>query len=368
MTSLVLENKLDFYKILCVEPSADAADIRRAYRQAALATHPDKGGNSNDFHAISVAFEVLSCDITRKEYDNKIQDIGPCNVKKRYATEGCIQDPHPKRQRSCNMARMSKKDAEAASRASNALESLRDILQEMSRPERLLAVSSMPLHIRIRLASFMEQPAAPCTKNKTKLDYTRDTCPSPSFMKPGRGVWVVKGKQCTRYKARVNFHSLCVYGRWQANAETAIEHQIALVRIRNAVMSSFQEDPMLLRDSAWFDHLCKCILAECEVQASDIGLSAYVTVRGFGCRVESPSLSLAEAWALRTRLVNARATSWTAFREEWVRLLCRGRRRSSRAEAESLVERNRREALRRQFSRALTFAARLDDLGPTASR
>lgn len=368
MTSLASESKLDFYKILRVEPSADAVDIRRAYRQAALATHPDKGGNPDDFHCVSLAFEVLSCNIMRKKYDSQIQDLSPCRMRKRYSTEGCFEDLQPKRQRTCKLAQMTKKDSDTVSRASTSLESLRDVLQEMSRQERLLAISNIPLHIRIRLASFMEQSAAPCTKNKTKPDYARDMCSAPSFMKPGRGVWVVKGKQCTRYKARVNFYSLCVYGRWQTNPETAIEHQIALVRIRNAVMSSLLEDPLLLRDSAWFDGVCRCILAECKVHASYIGLSAYVTVRGFGCRVESPSLSLAEAWALRTRLVKARATSWIAFRAEWVCLLCRGRRRSSRVEAESLVDRSRREALRRQFSRVLLLTAKLDERGPPASR
>ena len=63
----------DLYSILGVAKSANAAEIRKAYRKAALANHPDK--NPGDaaaearFVQISHAYEVLSDDQKRAHYD-----------------------------------------------------------------------------------------------------------------------------------------------------------------------------------------------------------------------------------------------------------------------------------------------------------
>lgn len=37
-----------------------ADDLKRAYRRKALETHPDRGGNAEDFHAVRKAYEALS--------------------------------------------------------------------------------------------------------------------------------------------------------------------------------------------------------------------------------------------------------------------------------------------------------------------
>ena len=58
----------DYYRILGVDKSASAADIKKAYRKAALRTHPDKQPEEKraeaeaKFKEISEAFEVLSDD------------------------------------------------------------------------------------------------------------------------------------------------------------------------------------------------------------------------------------------------------------------------------------------------------------------
>mmetsp|Transcript_117882 Transcript_117882/g.234838 ORF Transcript_117882/g.234838 Transcript_117882/m.234838 type:complete len:435 (-) Transcript_117882:107-1411(-) len=57
------------YKLLELEPSADAADIKKAYRQAAMRHHPDKGGDPEAFKDMQQAFEVLSDPERRKRYD-----------------------------------------------------------------------------------------------------------------------------------------------------------------------------------------------------------------------------------------------------------------------------------------------------------
>lgn len=60
-----------FYKLLELERSASAADVRKAYRRLAVLHHPDKGGDAEKFKEISLAYEVLSDDEKRRVYDER---------------------------------------------------------------------------------------------------------------------------------------------------------------------------------------------------------------------------------------------------------------------------------------------------------
>jgi molecular chaperone DnaJ len=63
----------DFYKELGVTKTATSAEIKKAYRKLARDLHPDKNpGNKRSedkFKAVSEAYDVLSDDAKRKEYD-----------------------------------------------------------------------------------------------------------------------------------------------------------------------------------------------------------------------------------------------------------------------------------------------------------
>ena len=61
--------KNDPYKILGVGKSASQAEIKSAFRTAAKKHHPDKGGNPEEFKKINEAYEILSDEKKRQQYD-----------------------------------------------------------------------------------------------------------------------------------------------------------------------------------------------------------------------------------------------------------------------------------------------------------
>jgi len=62
-------NTTAFYETLGVAKTADAKDIKRAYRKAAMKHHPDKGGDAEKFKEITKAYEVLQDPDKRELYD-----------------------------------------------------------------------------------------------------------------------------------------------------------------------------------------------------------------------------------------------------------------------------------------------------------
>ncbi|CAL1139821.1 unnamed protein product [Cladocopium goreaui] len=67
---------LTLYSVLRVSRHATDAQIRGAYRLRALATHPDKGGNEEEFLKVVEAFEILSDLRKRQKYDEDLQRTG----------------------------------------------------------------------------------------------------------------------------------------------------------------------------------------------------------------------------------------------------------------------------------------------------
>ncbi len=61
----------DHYKTLGVSRSADAEEIRKAYKRLARRYHPDGGGDNpvERFHEVREAYEVLSDPLARSAYD-----------------------------------------------------------------------------------------------------------------------------------------------------------------------------------------------------------------------------------------------------------------------------------------------------------
>jgi len=62
----------NYYKILEVNENSSNDEIKKAFRRLSLKYHPDKNPNSVFFTKINEAYQTLSDDIKRREYDNKI--------------------------------------------------------------------------------------------------------------------------------------------------------------------------------------------------------------------------------------------------------------------------------------------------------
>lgn len=59
----------DLYGVLGVGKQASADEIKRAYKKEAFVHHPDRGGSKEKFQALQEAYDVLSDDGKRSQYD-----------------------------------------------------------------------------------------------------------------------------------------------------------------------------------------------------------------------------------------------------------------------------------------------------------
>lgn len=70
--------KIDYYELLEISKSADAAEIKKAYRKLALQFHPDRNQGDKEaeekFKAINEAYQVLSDEQKRATYDKYGQE------------------------------------------------------------------------------------------------------------------------------------------------------------------------------------------------------------------------------------------------------------------------------------------------------
>merc|ERR1712139_336622 len=161
----------------------------------------------------------------------------------------------------------------------------------------------------------------------------------------------------------IHVKALRLYTREQATLEAAIEHQIVLVQIKQALTTRIAG-----KEQLWDGHndafqVCQAVLQENGTSEAELGLRAWVHIRaprwlGSRCRIGSMATDLASALAVHSRLLHAKATSWEALRAEWVHLV-QIRKHVSLMEAEATVDSYRHATLRENLTRALLGVERI---------
>jgi len=76
-----MKNRRNYYRILQVQPDAPLEIIRASYRtiMRELMQHPDFGGDHCNAYTINEAYETLSDNVKRAEYDKKYANHFPIN-------------------------------------------------------------------------------------------------------------------------------------------------------------------------------------------------------------------------------------------------------------------------------------------------
>lgn len=67
---------MNHYEILGVDSKATSDEIKRAYRKLASQHHPDKGGDKTKFQEIQAAYDTLSDNSRRQQYDMQLNGFG----------------------------------------------------------------------------------------------------------------------------------------------------------------------------------------------------------------------------------------------------------------------------------------------------
>lgn len=387
-------NKL--YHILGIQPSADAAEIRRKYRQAALRIHPDKGGNAEDFHQLTFAFEVLSCPFARAAYDKNsgavLHATSSCKVKKdkpvtsTRKAPSCTATVRSKRGAPTHAAepprkcrRIFRNDIPAATdlqermaRLGAPLSQLRDALQCMGADQRFAALKILTPRVQTALVTFMESfqkyPTATFRRPQCNSSQLDPKMPAASVIPatPSAAVKHTHGK----YHAHMHVKALRFYTRGHAELEVALEHQMVLVQLRQALTAAGAKSLNFWEDSAKTYQLCLDILQANNTSEQHMGLAIYTYMRAGHwlpqkCTIISPVMILADAIELHSRLLRARRTSWEHLRKEWVMLMqCPhhpSAKRKSAREAERIADGARAAALKVQLSRAVLSTTRALD-------
>ena len=347
------------YDVLQLDSAASAAEIRSAYRRAALLSHPDKGGTSEGFNKVSFAFDVLSNVATRAQYDQQRSKSQAARKSKDKARVSTVTKPRPRH--------VSAEGKCFTIRVRKAFEQLRSALQSASSDQRRVAIGAMKQSMRVLFLQYMshfrqQEPCSPCGVPTDSLE-TAELCrkqqpeaadgdlngshagrkktTAPRKARESRGIRALhlgKRTKKTWYMAKLTFWHLSIFTKAQVNVDAAIDQHILLVQIRDRAMSSI--DSNISDSPAHVDTINAAIqqaIAEVltERQVKESGLKALASLWVGKHRIESPVLSIQEALTWRARLLRA-SQSWSQTRSVWLEALQHPTRKQRRSAAEAV--------------------------------
>lgn len=233
---------------------------------------------------------------------------------------------------------------------------LQAVLQCMSLQHRRACILGMAAHVQSALLSFMKHSPKLSVTGLTNV--TTDELPRArvrtskggvgSSTVRAAGLWTMKTAPHTKYKVQVYANALRLYTLEQTSFETAIEHHIMLVRIKNAILAEGEANSSFWRNPQKLIRICTSIVEESGIPEEKLGLRAFAIIKAGSllaqdCRISTPVEPLAGALETYCRIRRARATSWEDFRSEWIIVLCG--KCITREVAEAMVDAKRKNTL-----------------------
>ncbi|CAE8610112.1 unnamed protein product [Polarella glacialis] len=261
------------YTALSIGVRASPEEVRSAYRRAALATHPDKGGDSAVFLLVVRAFEVLSDHIARQKYDlvwraELYQELGGG---KDVAEQDASSSEFPGQKRKTCSSSEDKPNGSLSTHG-EILESLFVLIKKAPRDERSALFQLLPRSLqsiffkRFEKVSSADEAlpgdsslSAPVDSDSSSseeseeetggnpaLALTDSSCADngPTTSQPVRGrgqlglrgLFEICGKDSSYYEASVSFSCFTIKSKLYASLEDAIECHIALLFAKQAIL------------------------------------------------------------------------------------------------------------------------------------
>ncbi|CAE8636566.1 unnamed protein product [Polarella glacialis] len=370
------------YTALSIGVLATPEEVRSAYRRAALATHPDKGGDSAAFLLVVRAFEVLSDHIARQKYDlawraELYQELGGGkDVAEQAASSSEVSG---QKRKTCSSSE--DKPNSSSSTHGEILESLFVLMQKAPRDERSALFKLLPRSLQstffktyekvcsaeeaqpgdssssapVESASSSSEESEEDTEGNPALaleDSSRaDNGPTTSQLLGGKGQLGLRGisKRCGNtskingkvlpsYEACVTLSWFTIRSKLYASLEDAIDCHIALLSVKQAVLQESANPTFNFDDS-----IRQNIQAfRCQFK---LVFNANLSVRRFvGRQLYTPvTMDLDVALAARHSLLDNVAGGWPSLRQAWIRIQLHGgvnlRAARSQADLETLIQR-----------------------------
>lgn len=252
-----------------------------------------------------------------------------------------------------------------SAQARAALDRLRTVLKFTTAAERRAAITALPQRVSQALLAFMEAPqreaeALPSRKRRAELNCDDGQCKTAR----GTDVRVIHNIRGTTYKVQLRLQHLRMYTCAQTSIEAAARHRMIFARFRDVIES--------VGESVWDDPTRFCLLFQDTLKQhgtseQEMGLGVFIYMRADqwidrSRVITSPTLALADAVVVHSRLLRAQKMSWEALRAEWVPLLRRTQKSQakmlSQAEAEEMAEQSHRNHVKKRLQVAVPRVAR----------